>query len=224
MARMSESCFSNRAVSARWLAVARGKAINGIPAVPVFSNIGEPESLSSLPFRKPQMVIYGGSSRLTKDRKFAEKLIIRACASLGISDVIGFGKTVVNFVSQDIRVENLGVVSPTDASNLLMDSRVGYLDYFDGYLAKSGIFAAYCSHGLVPLLLHNNNSKSDGLESGGHFLAVDDLPEFMGISQQQQIATNAHKWYEPHSVKQTAHFVATELLKSKSNVDLPVEK
>jgi len=211
LAKTSDICFTNRNVSADWLAAASQHPRNSLSVLPVVSNLGEPKSPPSLASRRPQMVIYGGVSRLPKFSTTAKEAIQTACNRLGIKRIVTFGSKRVAPLGGEITVENLGIISAPKISALLLDSRAGYLDYFDGYLAKSGIFAAFCSHGLAPLLLHRNHSESDGLRRGQNFWALTELPENVGAEAQQKLASQAFEWYNCHSVITTAACFATRL-------------
>jgi len=158
-------------------------------------------------------------SRNRSDCKLALEAIRKACQTFQIESVIAFGKKPVDSPI-GLPVKNVGMLSAIEMAALLMESRIGYLDYFDGYLAKSGIFAAYCAHGLVPLLLRNNHSEADGLEPGKHFWTATALPSETGVVAQRSVADHVRKWYGRHSVTWTARTFADKL---KSNVNLLVE-
>ena len=223
LASMSEQCFTNRAASANWLAVASHHPMNAIPVLPVFSNLGEPESILPLALRKPQMLVYGGLSRSPNDRDLAIKAIRQACNKLGIERLIAFGSKTLDPASMDFPVKNVGMLTMEDSARLLSESRVGYLDYFDGYLGKSTIFASYCAYALVPLMLRKNGSDADGLKMGSHFWAASTLPEEIGVEAQQRIAEQAREWYDGHSVKETSRIFAAKLKPVANHVDFPVE-
>jgi hypothetical protein len=212
LARRSDHCFTNRMVSATWLAAASQHQVNAISVLPVFSNLGEQESVMPLALRKPQMLVYGGLSRSPNDRDLAARAIHQACKGLGIKRLITFGSKALDPAHMGIPVENLGFLTNQDAGKLLSESRAGYLDYFDGYLAKSGIFAAYCAHGLLPLVLHENRSAADGLKMGTHFWVAKEMPGDTGLVAQQCVRDQASQWYGCHSVAETAQLVLSRLM------------
>jgi hypothetical protein len=100
----------------------------------------------------------------------------------------------------------------------LSQSRAGFLDYFDGYLGKSSVFAAFASHRLVPLLLAPNSSEADGLVSQRHFLFAPVRDE-LRLDTQQQIADAALEWYTPHRLNRMASAIGRTL-----NVPFPLEQ
>ena len=67
----------------------------------------------------------------------------------------------------------------------------------DTYLGKSGIFAAYASHGLVPITVdENDKTNEDQLQINNHFLTCGSLPRNTdGVST---IGEQVHDWYTKH--------------------------
>ena len=200
LAELSDGCLTNRAVSAGWL-VSDRHPVGSIPVLPVFSNLGEVVNPLPLASRKSQMLLYDNVCL----RPDAASLVCHACEKMGIERVILLGRQkVVRGLEIGRTLVDVGSITSDSASQLLAESCVGCLDYFDGYLGKSGIFAAYCAHGLVPLLLFENHSEPDGLEINQHYWAAEAPPEITDVTAQQQIANQAHRWYRSHAVAETA--------------------
>jgi hypothetical protein len=210
LARASDRCFTNRTVSAAWLASAGRQSPSSICVLPVLSNLGELIDPPPLTSRKPQMVLYDNVG--PKNRKYAADLVRNACGKMGIERVVLVGRgDPAAWSVAGLSVEAAGVVARDDAGRLLAESRAGCLDYFDGYLGKSGIFAAYSAHAIVPLLLSNNHSEADGLQINRHFWAAAALPNETGLKAQQEIASQAHLWYGGHAVAAVAQTYAAAL-------------
>ncbi|WP_043998980.1 hypothetical protein, partial [Microcystis aeruginosa] len=91
---------------------------------------------------------------------------------------------------------------------LMLTSRGGFLDYsrFPRDLGKSTVFAAYAAHGLVPVLTDYNPSEADGVENNKHYLVADENLSSLDLTQLQQIADNAHRWYQDHNLIKVAKF------------------
>jgi len=177
--------------------------------MPVISNLGELSDPLPLVMRRPQMVVYDNVGRDPRMRQRAVRLVRRACEKMGIERLVLLGLgDVSEWSATGLEVASAGVASADVASRLLSQSRAGCLEYFDGYLGKSGIFAAYCAHALVPLLVSNNHSEVDDLEVNRNFWAAECLPESAGIESQQRIASQARQWYDAHSVAATARTYA----------------
>ncbi len=199
LARLSDSCFTNRDVSGRRLASMGRHPASSIGVFPVLSNLGELANPPPLAARKPQMVVYDNVGSDPRRRKLALDLVRRACERLGIRRLVLLGRgDTAQWLGTGLPVESVGVAAPNVASRVLADSRAGCLDYFDGYLGKSGIFAAYSAHALLPLLLFENHSEADGLEINRHFSAAAVLPDETGAIAQQEVAAQARRWYDSH--------------------------
>jgi hypothetical protein len=98
---------------------------------------------------------------------------------------------------------------------LLSDSVAGFITYPRAFLAKSGVFAAFCAHRLMPVLPAmpgDRRPDADGIASGVQYLSVDGnqgcevLPE-----NAQAIADAAWNWYQGHSLKTHARAFAGAL-------------
>jgi len=211
LANCASHCFTNRTVSAQWLSAKNNRSASSIPVLPVFSNLGEPAVVDALESRKPQVAVYGDVSRSIRNRDFAIKCLREVCLRLGLERVVAFGKSAGAWADLGFPTEHRGVLTQNDASRLLMESRAAYLDYFDGYLGKSGIFAAYCAHGLLPILLWPNSSEQDGLFNKTHYIAASDPPPGLEYPDQQAIADSARQWYIGHSRAKVASAIAERL-------------
>jgi len=177
------------------------RPVGSICVLPVVSNLGELASPLPLASRKPQMVLYDNLGPKPRTRTLAVNLIRHASSKMGMGKLVLLGRgDAADWSATGLKVEAAGFVAPEAASRLLAESRVGCLDYFDGYLGKSGIFAAYSAHGLLPLLVLENHSEADGLEMNQHFWAADTMPRETGPEAQQQIASQAHQWYNGHTL------------------------
>ena len=86
---------------------------------------------------------------------------------------------------------------------MLADSAFGVVVYAAEKLAKSSVFAAYCAHGVCPVLISPDCSKADGLESGNHYVAGIPL-ESIGEAERQKIGRAAWEWYQPHGTRSHA--------------------
>ena len=90
-----------------------------------------------------------------------------------------------------VPVAALGKRETGEISQVMLNSRAGFIDYPPAYLAKSTVFASYCAHGLAPLLPGTGEAASDGIFSGRHFLIADGQDSGMSGALFQQIADNA---------------------------------
>ena len=211
LANISDHCQTNMRMYARILGTLSSRHRNRIPVLPVFSNMGEPSRLVPLVERKRQMVVLGSPYwRREVYTRYLQRLK-QACHLLQTETIVDAGMPTGLKLEVPLRVIELGKQSAEDASRLLAESLAGFFSYFDGYLAKSGIFAAYCAHGLLPVLASRNCSELDGVRAGREYLAASSLPDHVSDLNLQAIATNANSWYREHSLAKTAATIAAAL-------------
>ena len=98
-------------------------------------------------------------------------------------------------------IVELGQKSALQISDILLKSCAGFLNYNIDYLAKLGIFAAYCAHGLLSISYRCSTLSVDGIEARIHYW----IPDSQGIilnpvEELRAIADNAHTWYQTHGL------------------------
>lgn len=156
IARLSEVLFTNRDQSARWLERVTGRAVGSIPSLPVPSNVGEPEDVPSWEKRLPRAVTFGGGQIKRFALSTRSHATAKLLATLGITQLIDIGSPVsidrTAFQACGIRIEQFGICQRDHVSELLLQSRIGLVDYPFDFLSKSGVIAAYSAHGLALLI------------------------------------------------------------------------
>ena len=84
----------------------------------------------------------------------------------------------------------------------------GLLAYPVDYVAKSSVFAAYCAHGICPILYSKNYAQADQLKPHVHY-----LPGSMAYGSKSKAACvgqAAFEWYRPHRL--AAHVATLQQL------------
>lgn len=176
---------------------------------PVFSNIYAPASLKPLNERDPAVVVFGQKHTRIRAYTVSKNILNDFCVQNDITEILDIGPD-IGFKPQlkNVRVRQLGPLDVHELSEVMNNSYGGYIDYdhFPGRMAKSTIFATYCSHGMLPICSNNNYSEQDGLISDVNYLnaRVDNVP----CSHHQKIVDMAKQWYEPHSCQKQAEFLA----------------
>ncbi len=184
-----------------------------IPTLPVFSTVGEPKNLSPLSARQRRLVIFGGigqRSRVYQQSLFA---LEKTCQELEIEEILDIGPP-LNFQIQPINgipVNCLGIKSSQEISSLLSNSLVGFFNYPLEYLSKSTVFAAYCSHRLLPVGVWYEGKDEDGLSGGKHYWLADRHERSLNLLDKQIVADNAYIWYEQHQLSVQSLTFATYL-------------
>lgn len=167
------------------------------PAVlPVVSNVGEPEAVPSLAERPSRLIVFGGAGN--RSRIYARHLpdLAAACGALGIEEVLDVGPPADVPAAVDcMTVSRLGLLPAAEASRALLGARAGFLAYPAAFLPKSGVFAAFCAHG-VATVCTSSAPPSSRLRAGEHYLP---LP-VKGPDDLQTIADAARSWYAGHGL------------------------
>jgi hypothetical protein len=210
LARRSEHCFTNRVASTTWLAAASHHPMNAISVLPVFSNVGEPERLPGWNDRPPRMIVFGsaGQRRQVYDEHRTE--LEAACHALKLEEIVDIGAP-LEIPTLSMRVTQRGILSAAEVSREMLSARAGFFAYPTAYLGKSGVFAAYAAHGLVPVTYSANRARNeDGLTSGEHYLLANDL-NGCDAGSIGKIGTGAHRWYLAHCIEAQAGCYAFRL-------------
>ncbi|MEI6335443.1 MAG: hypothetical protein WCS87_12850 [Methylococcaceae bacterium] len=216
LAELSDFWITNREESAQWLRRFAGDKPHAV--LPVFSNVGE------MPVyfyqRLPKIVVFGGAAlRLKTYRAAGDKFFVWAKQQgLEIHDV---GSTISDPLwSKRLTAEGVlvhGRLPETEISRLLADAMFGLVVYPVEYVAKSGVFAAYCAHGVCPVLISRQYPSTDGLLQNRHYLAG--IPETVWTpSVAADIGLTAWSWYQPHRLASHAVTLNNLLGRGVNNV------
>ncbi|NEQ53625.1 MAG: glycosyltransferase family 4 protein [Leptolyngbya sp. SIO3F4] len=177
-----------------------------VHCVPNFSTIGEVTDVKPLSERKRSLVVFGSSDRTRVYRNNTETLN-HLCQTLEIDTLYDVGRP-VDWDDQglDVNVVRTGFLSAADVSELMAESMAGVFDYrrFPQNLAKSTVYAAYCSHGLLPICNGNGLKPQDDIVANHHYLVTSTLQEFAQPSSLQAIADNAYAHYRTRTLAECA--------------------
>ena len=174
-----------------------------IPTIPVFSNIGEPSSILPGRQRQPWLVVFGTAGRRARIYQRSRASLGYICDALKIKDILDIGTPLDPEFNQvdGIALHPMGRLPADRVSQLMAQSLAGMAYSKDNFrLAKSGVFAAYCAHGLVPIVTSSRSSPQDGLFEGKHFLFSSTPKSGINRDRIDAIAQNANRWYHRHSI------------------------
>lgn len=199
LVEMSDFWMTNRDGSAQWLERFSGDKPHAV--LPVFSNVGELKALPQL--RSPKLIVFGSAAlrQLTYQAAGAKLFALARSASLEIHDI---GAPITDRHLAD-KLNTSGVVlrgrlDVKEVSRAMADAMFGLLAYPVEYVAKSGIFAAYCAHGVCPILMSESYLRTDRLVAGRQY-----LPGFadreITIEGANAVGRAAYEWYQPHKLQ-----------------------
>jgi hypothetical protein len=209
LAKLADRCVTNMERYARWLGARAERHVNLIHTLPVFSTIGEMTNPLPLNSRSPNMVIFGNARWVKELLGRYRSETLACCQHLGIQNVFTIGCPAGTVTEKmPIPVTECGFLNADKVIEIISSSRVGVMNYFPGYLAKSSIFAAYSSLRALPLLPRFDSQNSDGCGSGKNFLFLDQVAAQMNGATLQQVADGAWGWYQTHNLARTADVYA----------------
>jgi hypothetical protein len=206
LARSSDACFTSNGHYAAWLGrhLRPGKPC---PVWPVLSNVGEPATLRPYGERPPAIALFGRAPNRARAYQRGRDALLALCRHLGLDELHDLGAPLPDGRAPDlpgVKVHRHGILPAAEVSRVLARCRAGYIDNATGRLSKSGVFAAYASHGLAPLV-ECRYPEEDGLVRDRHLAVIGEPPaaeRFPGI------AAAAHAWYQGHASAALARFVA----------------
>jgi hypothetical protein len=227
IARNSGALLTNRSHSAAWLAQQTGKAPGAVAHLAICSNVGEPLEIVPWKARDARAVLFGGTRFKDPFLKRHAGALIEMCRRMSVETVVDIGTPAkLNpqiFHRSGIHFEQTGWLNATDVSKLLMGSQFGLIDYYPGFIAKSGVLAAAAAHGIVPVVLRDLNGEPDGFRLGLHCLHLNSItsqqPDLVR-SKCPSISESIRHWYESHRRSRHAdaivHHLSTQIPKTCS--------
>lgn len=209
--RLADAYLTNTERHAAWLKrLAPGR--QPVAVLPVLSNIGEPREPPPFEDREPAAVVFGQPGMRARVYAAISDFLtpLRAAGVERIAD-IGPPLDEHAVAACPLPVSRFGYLDQAAASEVMLRCRFGLLEYPLDFLAKSGIFAAYAAHGVVPLVRSAVAGAHDGLRHGVNLVRIheplggplDDAPP--------HIARAVHLWYRQHALEHTATAFAAAL-------------
>jgi hypothetical protein len=185
-----------------------------IQYMPVFSQVGEAQQRIPLADRDPVMAVFGLAG--TRQNAYRELSALGAMLQqLGIQEILDIGPELEPPGEVDgIPVRRMGGLSATEIATQFSRSTFGFLSYPRMPLAKSGVFAGYCAHGVIPVIARNFSGHVDGLEDGVHVLS----PRTAAAAQASGLepcSIAAWHWYSAHRLHDHAELYVRWMNESK---------
>ncbi len=177
--------------------------------LPNFSNMGEHAFFLPWTERECSGVLFGnGRKKFIQDHNFIT--VIKRIRILRVYDV-GTNPENVNLDRFQMNFIRMGKLESLVVHETLSKCTFGFVDCPSRLLGKSGVFAAYCAHGVLPIV-RKLDHETDGLKEGTHFLSYEKMiSNDMDKNSFEKIARNAFDWYAAHSQSKVAEKYATLL-------------
>jgi hypothetical protein len=168
-----------------------------IQYMPVFSDVGEAQQHIPLADRDPVMAVFGlGGTRQNAYRELSA--LGTMLEQLGIQEILDIGPEYeAPGELHGIPVRRMGVLAATEIARQFSRTTFGFLSYPHTRLAKSGVFAGYCAHGVIPVIARQFPGQVDGLEDGVHVLSprTQTAAQASGL---ESCSIAAWRWYSGH--------------------------
>jgi len=201
LAQLSDACLTS---TERYIhpirRLSQGKQ-GKIPTLPIFSNVGELADVQPLTQRQRHLIIFG--QRHSKRRIYQASLLLlkQVCQALAIETILDIGPPsgITPVHVNGVPLQELGKRPLNEISAILAQAFAGFLTYDPRRLSKSGIFAAYSAHGLLPINHRGCIQSVDGLTTGTHYWVPPTTPT-LNMQKAQAIATAAYTWYQAHNL------------------------
>jgi hypothetical protein len=167
--------------------------------MPVFSQVGEPQEHVLFASRDPVMAVFGLGG--TRQRVYRElDKLGDTLHQLGVEEILDIGPECGAPDGVDgIPVKHMGVLAASDIDRQFMRTAFGYLAYPPDCLAKSGVFAAYSAHGVIPVIAQHFRAETDGLRDGAHVLTPQTV-KAIAAPGLEECSMAVWRWYSGHTL------------------------
>jgi len=172
-----------------------------IDCVPVFSNVGETEDSLATVHRKPWLAVFGSAGWRTRAYREFGRNLEAVCDALGVEQLIDIGPPLDFSPELSVVVKMCGRLDAAEVAGWLRQCRFGFVTYPSAWLGKSGIFAAYCAHGCIPLA--PPECRQTEIEIGGA-VPVQYCDVVFPSADWPSLQRRVHDWYWPHSLQNQA--------------------
>lgn len=191
--------LTNCDMAAQWLRANCSPAPHRV--LPVYSNVGEPAAAPGR--RTDKIVVFGGPVIRSLAYRQLDAGFWRWVQAQGLS-VHDIGPPIDSSsyarLCESGRIRAHGSLPAELVSQHLAEASFGLLCYPPQVVAKSGVFAAYCAHGVCTILLADHYQVHDGLEPGRHYAAGYAALE-TDAADPAALGAAGLAWYQPHRVE-----------------------
>jgi hypothetical protein len=200
IARACDFAVTSAQVFATWL---ERETAAPVQCMPVFSQVGETAEPPPFANRNRSMAVFGLAA--TKQRVYAElDKLASTLQKLGVREIMDVGPAIETSEQvSGIPVKRAGVLPADEIDCIFARTAFGYLAYPPNCLAKSGVFAAYAAHGMIPIIAQGFREERDGLRDGVHLLSAQTAPT-VNADDLDECSKSAWRWYSEHRLRDHA--------------------
>lgn len=201
--RLADFWMVNRTASAEWLL--RRSRPKPYAVLPIVSNIGEMTTSGTSDRRS--IVVFGGADLRVAAYIAAGDELFDLASHLG-GEIHDIGSAIANRdlleLHQKHSVRMHGRLPASAVGALLSEALIGLVLYPVDFLGKSSVFAAYCAHGVCPIVVGQTTTDNlDGLLPGTHYLRWSDAAHCRP-ERFRAVGRAAFEWYQPHDINRHA--------------------
>lgn len=224
---ISDACFvSNRTIEHEIHAYDPAKKIH---LAPVMSNFGEPAIADFSAASPRHWAICGGTALVARSLislRRTRNAIPTDFAPTQLHVIGGRNEAATRALIAELAADGSGLacgyypeVSAERASELLRQCSFAWLDYFGRgkvwpeMILKSGVFAACCAHGIVPVLSHQEDPFAlDGDPFPGPFFMTPRALHFPPPNELRAAREKIYAWYHAHAAARRLAQIYAEAL------------
>jgi hypothetical protein len=214
LAKLSDRVITSNQDYAECLSRLRLSKKKAIVTLPIFSTIGEPDYLPPPLERTKRLVVFGHKNSRSQVYQQCLTELTQICQSLNIQEIYDIGASTGLALPDMMSIPILekGIIAASEIREILKDSLVGFLNFPPPkHLGKSSIFAAYCAHGLIPCMVNSSATPIDDLVMNKHYFSSMDKNNELSLKTGQEIAKEAHDWYQTHNLSAQAKIFTKHL-------------
>lgn len=198
LAAASAHSLVNQQQERRWLQLSCG--CHRLSFLPTCSNVGESDAAANPANRLLQVVVFGSPGK----RRHAHALVAsqggyRRLFGSNVS-VIDIGEPMPLPHQLISEVTLLGSLPSVEIQEHLLASRYGFFYAEPDQFSKSGVFAAYCANGVVPILAHSAPDQP------AYYLTPEEIAaESQRFLNPEAVWRSCRHWYRQFSTSACAH-------------------
>lgn len=180
---------------------------NRVSFLPVFSNIGQAVTVDH-PLQRPlQVIVFGSAGK----RRHAHSLVAESGGYRRVFGplvrVLDVGEPLNSTDPIPAEVECLGPLSSESVFELLLHSRYGFFYSEPDQFSKSGVFAAYCAAGVIPVIACRSPSVSP------YYLGMADLVSSATLDiRTEAVWSRGREWASRFNAKTAAATILSAFL------------